>query len=415
MMALRAKCSAFDGQHLGTQIRFKLNGVAAEMSPPVAVWAKCYYIPWIVRSSIGDPSNMVGLKIGGASRAKEWRRRTAVFAGAGRPSKDVVSHIRGPLINGASTRFTFQHGSCCGVSTSSKQTEVLGRGRRELFLCVVCHSIKRPQLEDNRFSEFPFAIAAIFEVPALADHFVLEDDMPGAILLFEEQQGPSIDKVICDRFVSTCQGHVTRLAFTEVLNQAIGVLAIIVAELKPTLSTDDEYNRVLRWGDDSALALPAEANMNVLAAIVGSATLKSECHFAPLRPQASEISSQSIDSGKGQASDEHGDFSFASSGEERQSSARRGALSFNGAGAERKSPLKRATVRDWPFLGQNEHGVSSAADRHGAGHTRKQYSKRAIPSHRKHFVFPCLTGAINADCVPVVPYQFDEIFMRFAA
>ena len=106
---------------------------------------------------------------------------------------------------------------------------------------------------------------------------------------------------------------------------------------------------------------------------------------------------------------------LTSSREERQSSARRGTLAFNGAGAECKSPLKRAAVRDWPLLGQNEHGVSSAADRHGTGHARKQYGKRAVPSHRKHFVFPCLIGAINADCVPVVPCQSDEIFMRFAA
>lgn len=110
-----------------------------------------------------------------------------------------------------------------------------------------------------------------------------------------------------------------------------------------------------------------------------------------------------------------GNIRLASRSKEGQPRTRRGAFALDSEGAESKGSLEGPAVSDWPFFRQNEHGVSNVFDLHRTRHTRKQNGKSAVPSHRKHLVFPCLSGAMNAHPAREVPRQFDEIFMRRAA
>ncbi|EYR81413.1 hypothetical protein SHLA_15c000980 [Shinella sp. DD12] len=111
----------------------------------------------------------------------------------------------------------------------------------------------------------------------------------------------------------------------------------------------------------------------------------------------------------------YGNFCLTSCSKEGQPRTRSGAFALDSTSAESKGPLEGPAVCDRPFLRQDEHGVSNVFDLHRAGHTRKQNGKSTVPSYRKHFVFPCLSGAMNADRVRVVPCHFDEISMRCAA
>ncbi len=106
---------------------------------------------------------------------------------------------------------------------------------------------------------------------------------------------------------------------------------------------------------------------------------------------------------------------LASCSKEGQSSTRRGAFAFDGASAGGEGALKGRAVGHRPFFCQDEHGVWYVFDLQRTGHAGKLNCKSPVPSHRKHFEFPCLTGAMNADCPLLVPCQSDEIFRRRAA
>lgn len=111
----------------------------------------------------------------------------------------------------------------------------------------------------------------------------------------------------------------------------------------------------------------------------------------------------------GMISRHDGNICLTSGSKEGQPRTRRGAFALDSTSAESKGSLEGPAVCDRPFLSQDEHGVSNVFDLHRAGHTRKQNGKSAVPSHRKHFVFPCLSGAMNADRAWVVPCNSDEI------
>lgn len=104
-----------------------------------------------------------------------------------------------------------------------------------------------------------------------------------------------------------------------------------------------------------------------------------------------------------------GNIRFTSCSKEGQPRTRRGAFALDSTSAESKGSLEGPAVCDRPFFRQDEHGVSNVFDLHRAGHTRKQNGKSTVPSHRKHFVFPCLSGAMNADRARVVPCHSNEI------
>ncbi len=104
-------------------------------------------------------------------------------------------------------------------------------------------------------------------------------------------------------------------------------------------------------------------------------------------------------------------FGLASCGKESQSSPRWRAFSFGCASAEGEGALKGRAVGHRPSLGQDELGVSSVFDFYRTGHSRKQNYKGALPGRSKHFEFPCLTGAMNANCAHVVPC-FSMKFLR---
>lgn len=309
---------AFKCLHLGHKMRLELVCIMTEMRSAVAIGTKRDNVPRVIWAAVRNPSNMMGLKIRGASRAEKRSRCLAVFACACGPREDVVSNVGRSLIDRSCARFAGDSRFSSGVRASPQDVYVHRFCGWQLLLGQIHDRIERAQFEDDCLSRISVAVLPVLVVPTLADHFVFEYDMPRGMLLLEEQEGLPVGQVVCDRLVAASQGHVTLLAFAEVLYQSVGMLSVIIAELEAALSADHKNYRMLGGGDNPALPLATEPGVYVVAAIVSSAALKSECHLISPRPMASEISPQSVDSSKARFSSTHGEVRLTSRNQECQ-------------------------------------------------------------------------------------------------
>jgi hypothetical protein len=247
------------------------------MDPSMAGRTDARDIPGIVGPTVAHPADVVRLQVWLAIQAKERSCLSAALADPSSPGKDIATDRLAALVDapaGALGRLLVAgirsgHGSASESSQIELSLSLIRIGFRRLGLG---DRLDRHQVEDDRAPHVPEAVRRRFSGRILADELTKEAQQPRSILLLEEEQVFAICDVVSDRFIAIGEGHVAYLTFTEVAEH-LAVLgpAIVIAMLKATFAGDGKDDRILRWHDDSALALTTVGLVKVTATVVSAA------------------------------------------------------------------------------------------------------------------------------------------------
>ncbi len=247
------------------------------MDPSMAGRTDAGDIPGIVRSTVAHPADVVRLQVWLTIRAKEWSCLPAALADPSSPGKHIATDRLAALVDAPAGAFgrLLVAGVRSGHGSESESSQI------EPALSLICIGLRRlglgdrldrHQVEDDRAPHVPEAVRRRFSGGILADELTKEAQQPRSIFLLEEEQVFAICDVVSDRFITISKGHIAYLTFTEVAKYlAILSPAIFITMLKATFAGDGEDDRILRWHDDSALALTTVGLVKVTPTVVSAA------------------------------------------------------------------------------------------------------------------------------------------------
>lgn len=270
---------ALQACHFREQGRIIAFTFLPKMHPTMAVRAQGDDETGVIRPTVTRPAYVMRFEIGSAVLPQEGSLGTTAFTCARGSRQNIISHISRSLIN-RSRRRPGRNGRRGSFQRPQPQLCKIGFGRDYLF-SFISNKAQRPQLKDNRCAGVSFAIDGWFCMPAFTYHLIVKCQFAGRITLFKEQQALPRRYMLSNRLIASTHLHVARLPFAKILYQAIGVEAIIIPELRATLSGNNENDVMVRWSDDATLHLPSEASVNIFASVVTNSAFKPPHRNAP--------------------------------------------------------------------------------------------------------------------------------------
>ena len=249
--------------------------VRSVVCAPMAVRANPDHKSRIVRSPVCQTTNVVCFEKWTSGWRNEWRRLFAVFAPSFRSCEDVVLDCGCPLIN-ARELFPFAWVRACGgESAFSKIAKRDAFFEHNELLCLLFDSFDRPKLEDDCAARSASFIFSIGESMTSVDKLAFEEQ--ARLLSCENQKTFAVFSVVRDRRISANKSLITFRPLAEILENSVIAHRVGVSVCSSILGADNENRPVYRI-DYAGPFVPSEPRMNISAAVVCAAFLKTPGH-----------------------------------------------------------------------------------------------------------------------------------------
>jgi hypothetical protein len=255
--------------------------IASEVNSSVARRTQRDHEARIVWSPVAEPSDVVRLQIRHAIRSDKGSRLLASFAVAVGARHHVVPHVSAPLHNCDLRAAPAGLHLGCRECSASERREINFLIDGEL-IDSFADSFKVAKLKNDRLSCRAFSIGRGLAMKAGTNERALKAQ--SRLHLGEQQQIPSISRVVRDRSVAAKQLHVSYLTFAEVFEGAVGQPSIRVTMRQSLFTRDDDHKWEASRGYNPALLLPAEPRVDVAASVVDATSFKSPRHSYLPRP-----------------------------------------------------------------------------------------------------------------------------------
>jgi len=273
-----------DARHLFEKLLIVFWTVLSRMDAAVAGRAKRDYKTRVIRTTVADAADMVGLEVPCTVGPLEWARSAATLTTSVRSREDVGAHVRAPFIYVLSATA----GRCRRFGRLIRSTTQLwqGKSRSRLILLpplfgVRVDSGKASQLEYYCLPHITISVRCFFEVMPFANPLPFKTKT-GIALSAEQQKAFSLGDVIADSAIATHKRHVANLPLAEILKDPIRPQTIGVTMLLPFGACDDEDDRMAAGGDDASPQLSAKTSMDIAAPIVRPPKFKLPAHRCSL-------------------------------------------------------------------------------------------------------------------------------------
>ncbi|MBB3234408.1 hypothetical protein FHS20_001248 [Phyllobacterium endophyticum] len=268
-------------KHGRCEFDVEVEAISPGMHAPVAVWAKGYHVPRIVRAAICHPANVMWLEVRNPIRPQERGRAFASLAGAFCSRDYVITDVPAAFEYGRRCfrlAWTFLGGGNCLFSKLLKFDRSSFSGGR-FFLHYLDNTGNRPQLEHHSVAKIFFPIGSAFDVMGFVDEFVFKSQ--ASFGFGKKKQAFTLDRMFSNCLVAGSHRHVANLTFSEVFKYPFGLPTIGVSVFCPFFAGNDDNQGMQRGRDDAALLLTAKTRMNVFAPIVNPTALKAPTHRFP--------------------------------------------------------------------------------------------------------------------------------------
>lgn len=279
MVSAPEKLIGLDRPHAQQEFAIVLGSVGTRMNSPMTVRTERNHKARVVRSAVGEPTDVVGLEIGHPVCTKERRRLAAAFTMSLGTGDHIVAHVSAAFKNGSCRRGFGGSRVSSREGSLTKLAQVRRRGRH--LLDLLDDGSDGPQFEDDSIAHIRKAIRCRLEVVSLIDVLVLKAQ--AAWRLPKEQQACPIGGMVGDRSVATLHLHMANLSFSKVLEHSVRAQSVGVAVCETFFASDDDHKLVLGRRDNSALLLPAKPTVNICPTVINPATLKPPRHSFPRR------------------------------------------------------------------------------------------------------------------------------------
>ncbi|KKB09374.1 hypothetical protein VE26_05385 [Devosia chinhatensis] len=267
----------FQARHASKQCRVVLGAVHASVNASVAIRAKPYYERGMIRPAIADASDMMGLQIVAAVTTHKWGRSATTLADAPGAGQHIISNVGASLVNRSRFAAHLCIANTCGcVSQVSETVQVINDRRCRFHLLDNFFDVSEAEHDD--LSRIAVGISALSPLEALANHLSNEEDIPLWIAFVEQQQRPTIGRMISDGPIPTDVQLIAALPFAEVEHGPVFEHFVVVAILRST-GTGHYEDDVMSWDrNDPRLLASPKTSVNILASVIRSPFLEAVAH-----------------------------------------------------------------------------------------------------------------------------------------
>ena len=256
--------------------------IGSVMYVAVAVWAQRNDKVRIIWTAIAQSSDVMGFKIWCAVRTVEGSRlQTALtlpFCASNHVFRDNTATLKNTALP------AFFTGSF--IDRSKGPIAQL----HDIFFMLwyiyiqILERFYWQKLEHNGFAHIFFSIGRDFAMEARANHLTLKTQ---PLLDFaEKQQALTVFTVVGNSFIAAQKFHIIFLALAKIFKSSIVAQSIGIAMRQASFACNENYHRVLRWSNNTALLLASKLLMNISTPAVNTPTFKSPHHLLPASGKA---------------------------------------------------------------------------------------------------------------------------------
>lgn len=278
MVSAPEKLIGLDRPHAQQEFAIVLGSVGSRMNSPMTVRTERNHKARVVRSAVGEPTDVVGLEIGHSVCAKERRRLAATFTVSVGTGDDIVANVPAAFKYGSGRHRLAGSSIGSGESTFSQVSEVVS-GRKDA-VDDGSNVINGAKLKNESVAHVPSSIGRAACLVAFADHLALEFHAVRQDL--EEQNALATDGMFRNGSVALLHNHVADLAFSKILEDAVVAQSVAITVRLAFLAGENDDYGMLCGGDDATALLTVKPAMYICPAIVDPATLKTPGHCSPL-------------------------------------------------------------------------------------------------------------------------------------